>query len=254
MDILYTVVHVFFPKVILVGLALFAFRLVFVTALEKMAPAHFVPYRKVLPRDFLAVLACAFLVFPAANFLNRYILEQPALPQWVLDWPLAIRVLLYLVLADLGAYWMHRLMHTRHLWRTHKWHHSPIHLYWMSGIQGSLAQTMLQNVPYILVGGLLEFSPWWMFWAIYLKNTVTNDFMHLNVWWGYRWLEWIIVTPRYHHIHHSENPEHYNNNLAVLFPVWDHFFGTYFDPEKVDRNLTFGIGESVSPVRLVVGI
>jgi sterol desaturase/sphingolipid hydroxylase (fatty acid hydroxylase superfamily) len=124
----------------------------------------------------------------------------------------------------------------------------------MSGIQLSLVQAILQNLPYILVGGLLAFSPQWVFWAVVLKNTFPNDFMHLNVWWGNRWLEWIIVTPRFHHIHHSENPAHYNRNLAVLFPIWDHFFGTYFDPEKVDRDLTFGIGESVHPVRLVIGV
>jgi hypothetical protein len=130
----------------------------------------------------------------------------------------------------------------------------PIYLYWMSGIQLSLVQAILQNLPYILVGGLLAFSPRWVFWAVVLKNTIPNDFMHLNVWWGNRWLEWIIVTPRFHHIHHSENPAHYNRNLAVLFPIWDHFFGTYFDPEKVDRDLTFGIGESVHPVRLAIGV
>jgi sterol desaturase/sphingolipid hydroxylase (fatty acid hydroxylase superfamily) len=253
MDLLHTVVHYFFPKVVLVGLVLFGLRLVFVTALEKAAPAHFVPYIKVLPSDILAALVCGFLVFPAANFFDSFV-QEPALPQWIVEWPLTIRVLLYLVLADFGAYWVHRLLHTRHLWRAHKWHHSPVYLYWMSGIRLSVVQGTIQNLPYIVVGGLLAFSPSWMFWAIFLKNTVTNDFMHLNVWWGNRSLEWLIVTPRYHHIHHSDNPEHYKNNLAVLFPIWDHLFGTYLDPEKVGRNLTFGIGESVTPIRLVVGL
>ena len=252
--LLHTVVHFFSSKVVLVTLVLFGFRLVLVTALEKMAPAHSVPYWKVLPRDILVAAACGFLVVPAADFLDSYIMEQPALPRWVLEWPLTIRILLYLVLADLGAYWVHRLQHTRYLWRAHKWHHSPTYLYWMSGIRLSVVQATLQNLPYILVGGLLEFSPWWMFWAIYLKNTVTNDFMHLNVWWGNRWLEWIFITPRYHHIHHSDHPEHYNSNFAVLFPIWDRLFGTYFDPEKIGRNLTFGIGESVSSIRLFIGI
>jgi len=252
MDALNTVVH-FIPKVVLVGLVLLGLRLVLVTALEKKAPAHFVPYRKVLPRDLVAAVVCGFFVDPSAGFLDSFILE-PVLPPWVLNWPLTIRVLLYLVLADLGAYWIHRLLHTRHLWRAHKWHRSPIYLYWMSGIRASVFQTTLQNLPYIVVGGLLAFSPRWMFWAFFLKNTITNDIMHLNVWWGSRCLEWIVVTPRYHHIHHSENPEHYNNNLAVLFPIWDHLFGTYLDPEKVDRNLTFGIGESVHPIRLIIGL
>jgi hypothetical protein len=35
------------------------------------------------------------------------------------------------------------------------------------------------------------------------------------------------------------------DDATVLFPIWDHLFGTHLDPEKVDRNLTFGIGESI---------
>jgi sterol desaturase/sphingolipid hydroxylase (fatty acid hydroxylase superfamily) len=112
----------------------------------------------------------------------------------------------------------------------------------------------IQNLPYIAAGAFLALSPWWIFWALLLKATIENDFMHLNMRVGNRWLERIIVTPRYHHIHHSDNPEHYNNNLAALFTIWDRLFGTYLDPEKVPRNLTFGIGESVPAVRLVVGL
>ena len=245
----------FIPKkVVLVSLILFGFRLVLLTALEKRDPAHFVPYRKVLPRDILAMLVFAFGVVPAADFIDRWIMYPPTLPQWVLEWPLMIRIALYLVLADLGAYWVHRLLHTRHMWRAHKWHHSPTYMYWLAGVRASVVQMTLVNLPYLAAGALLEFSPWWIFWAILLKNTFANDLMHLNSWWGNRWLEWIIVTPRYHHIHHSNNPEHYNNNLAVLFPIWDHLFGTYIDPEKVGRNLAFGIGESVPAVRLVIGL
>ena len=124
--------------------------------------------------------------------------------------------------------------------------------YWLAGIRVSVVELTIQNLPYIAAGAFLALSPWWIFWALLLKATFQNDFMHLNMRLGNRWLEWIIVTPRYHHIHHSDNPEHYNNNLAVLFPIWDHLFGTYLDPDKVSRNLTFGIGESVPAVRLAI--
>ena len=65
----------FFPKkVVLVSLVLFGFRLVLLTALEKRDPAHFVPYRMVLPRDILAMLVFAFGVVPAADFIDRWIM------------------------------------------------------------------------------------------------------------------------------------------------------------------------------------
>jgi sterol desaturase/sphingolipid hydroxylase (fatty acid hydroxylase superfamily) len=127
-------------------------------------------------------------------------------------------------------------------------------MYWLAGVRTSLVQMTLVNLPYIAAGALIVLSPRWVFWAILLKNTFSNDFMHLNIWWGNRWLEWLIVTPRYHHVHHSDDPRHYNNNLAVLFPIWDRLFGTYVDPETVKDDLNFGIGEYVPPLRLVIGI
>ena len=147
--LLHTVVHFFSSKVVLVTLVLFGFRLVLVTALEKMAPAHSVPYWKVLPRDILAMLVCGVGVLPAADFLDRWIVYPPGLPQSMLEWPLAIRILFYLVLADFGHYWVHRLLHTRYLWRTHKWHHSPTYMYWLAGVRGSVIQQTLVNMPYI---------------------------------------------------------------------------------------------------------
>jgi sterol desaturase/sphingolipid hydroxylase (fatty acid hydroxylase superfamily) len=78
--------------------------------------------------------------------------------------------------------------------------------------------------------------------------------MHLNVDWASRWVEWFFVTPRYHHVHHSDNPAHYRGNLATLFPIWDRIFRTYVNPEHIPRNLKFGIGERIPPIRLAIGI
>jgi UDP-glucose/GDP-mannose dehydrogenase family, NAD binding domain len=62
------------------------------------------------------------------------------------------------------------------------------------------------------------------------------------------------VNPRYHHIHHSDRPEHYVANLAALFTVWDRMFGTYVNPGALRRELSFGINEEVSPIRLSMGV
>src|ERR1700722_513057 len=102
--------------------------------------------------------------------------------------PLALRFLLYLILADLGAYWVHRLLHTAPLWRTHKWHQAPTELYWLSGVRSSLTQVLLCNMSYIFVGCLLNMSSGPAFYMILIKNNVANTWMHLNVPWGTRWL------------------------------------------------------------------
>src|SRR4051812_10533682 len=97
---LHSIVHFFGSKPFLVGLTLFGLRMVLLTALEKRDPAHVVSYRNVLPRDIFVTLIIGFVVLPIADFLDSWIVHYPVLPQWVLEWPLTIRIIIYLVLAD----------------------------------------------------------------------------------------------------------------------------------------------------------
>src|SRR5262249_50947844 len=60
-----------------------------------------------------------------------------------------------------------------------------------------------------------------------------NHWMHGNVNWGMRWMEWMVVTPRYHRIHHSQLPEHLNTSFGIIFSFWDRLFCTLRDPDAV---------------------
>ena len=40
-------------------------------------------------------------------------------------------------------------------------------------------------------------------------------------------LEYIIVTPSHHRVHHAINPEYLDKNLSQIFIVWDFLFGTF---------------------------
>jgi sterol desaturase/sphingolipid hydroxylase (fatty acid hydroxylase superfamily) len=43
-------------------------------------------------------------------------------------------------------------------------------------------------------------------------------------------------------------------NLGNLFTFWDRLFGTYLDPDTLEtKELQFGIGEKLNPVRLIAG-
>jgi len=77
--------------------------------------------------------------------------------------------------------------------------------------------------------------------------------MHLNVTWRSGWIEWIFVTPRYHHVHHSADRRHLGN-FGSLFTLWDRLFGTYIAPDSITRPLRFGTGEADHPLRLVAGV
>jgi len=211
---------------------LFVARLIGFTALEVLRPARTVFYRKVILYDLAAFAVYQALIFPAAVRIDHWIAVRPHLPAALLAMPLAVRVLCYLVVADFGHYWIHRLMHYKVFWRIHKWHHAPDYMYY----------------------SFVDLSPWWMALAIGAGHAVQNDWMHLNVTWRSSWLEWLLVTPRYHHIHHSDQPEHYVANLAALFTLWDRMFGTYVDPGALRRELSFGIDEKVPLIRLSLGV
>jgi len=40
----------------------------------------------------------------------------------------------------------------------------------------------------------------------------------------------VLVTPQYHRLHHSADPGHANANFALMLPLWDILFGTFWDP------------------------
>jgi sterol desaturase/sphingolipid hydroxylase (fatty acid hydroxylase superfamily) len=168
--------------------------------------------------------------------------------------PIWVRVVVFYLLADLGSYAMHRLMHTRHVWRVHRWHHSPTQMYWLAGVRATLPQQILFNLPYVAAAPLLAGIPSWALLVMIVEGVLRNNWMHMNVAWRSRRLEWVFVTPRYHHVHHSADAHLHHGNYGSLFTFWDRLFGSYRDPETcVPRQ--FGTGEPRrDPVWLMIGV
>jgi sterol desaturase/sphingolipid hydroxylase (fatty acid hydroxylase superfamily) len=221
-------------------------------AFERRFAAHPIRYRRVLARDLAAFAVVVLLGVPAGAVASALLVpfvdllrRAPALPRWA-SIPAAI------VGSDLAVYWLHRLLHTRPFWRAHRWHHAPRHMYWLAGVRTSVAQGLLYGMVPLLFVGLGV--PAEVAGAYGLLTVVANHWMHANLRLRCRWLEAVLVTPRYHHIHHSRDPRHHDRNFGALLSVWDRVFGTYLDPDLVTAPIEFGIPETVSPGRLVVGV
>ncbi len=45
-------------------------------------------------------------------------------------------------------------------------------------------------------------------------------------------IEWLLVTPKYHHWHHADAPEAINKNYAVYLSFIDKLFGTQYNPKN----------------------
>lgn len=239
--------NLFFPL-------LFVGRFIGATALELLVPARRVSYRSVLWLDIIGAAVLVYFTTPAAGFLRSFLAVQPVVPESILTLPAAGIFLLYYIVGDFGAYWMHRFWHLSLVWRVHKWHHSPASMYWLAGYRASILQLTLQGLPWGFAYAILGMAPWWMYLTVTTSHILLNDWMHMNVSWRSNWLEWVFVTPRFHHVHHSDNPDYSNANFGVTFTVWDRLFGTYLDPEIVKQPISFGIGEKVPLVRLALGV
>ena len=117
---------------------LFILRAIFFTTLEVLWPARVVSYRVVLRDDLIACIGYVWIIFPLASFATSFGYHR--WPAAIGTLPLIARVTIYFVLADLGHYWIHRLMHQQFFWRVHKWHHSPTYMYWLGGVRATLPQ------------------------------------------------------------------------------------------------------------------
>jgi sterol desaturase/sphingolipid hydroxylase (fatty acid hydroxylase superfamily) len=237
-----------FPYLVFWCIGLLAF------AAEWRFPARPVPYRSVFLKDLVALGTYNVFFMLAVRFTDRIPVPN-YVPTVIFEMPTLYKLILFYIVEDLGLYWVHRLMHTNYVWRIHKWHHYPTYLYWLAGIRATIPHVVLFNLAFVVALPLLKGSPGWVFQMIMVEHVFRNDWQHMNVTWRSKWwLEWIFVTPRYHQIHHSDNPNHYMYNLGSLFTIWDRIFGTYFNPKELKQELSFGIGERVRPVRLILGI
>ena len=79
-----------------------------------------------------------------------------------------------------------------------------------------------------------------------VEHIVRNNWMHLNVTWNSAWLERVFVTPRYHHPSQQRSSPS-DENLGALLTIWDRLFGTYYDPDQIQRPLSFGLNRTSRP-------
>ena len=222
-------------------------------AIEIIRPARPLQYRTVIVKDLVALGMYNIFFLLAVNITDRIPIPNYASAN-ILTLPLFVKLILFFLVEDFGLYWVHRIMHTGPVWRVHKWHHSPQYMYWLAGIRTTIPHILFFNLTYVIALPILHSVPSVIFFAISVEHMLRNNWMHMNVVWRSRWLEWIFVTPRYHHIHHSDDPRHYMSNFGSLFTFWDRIFGTYLNPEEVKQEISFGIGERPNPVRLILGV
>lgn len=146
--------------------------------------------------------------------------------------PLALQVLILALCADFVLYWVHRAFHEfPRLWPFHAVHHCAEHMDWIAGSRTHLVQTIVDRtlvmVPLYLLGTTEQALNLYVVLA-----ALQAVFTHANVGIPTGPLKYVLVTPQYHHWHHSSDKPAIDTNYAVHFPLYDRLFGTYHMPDQ----------------------
>lgn len=148
----------------------------------------------------------------------------------VRSWPLWVQFPLAVLCADLAQYWTHRLYHTRAMWKFHAVHHSAPAMDWLAGSRLHLVEILMTRSAILGVLLLIGFSEPALQAYIALVG-VQAVFVHANVGIDFGWLNHVLVTPQFHHWHHSDASEAADKNFAVHLPILDRIFGTNHLPK-----------------------
>ena len=134
---------------------------------------------------------------------------------------------------DFVMYWLHRLEHyCRLFWAVHVTHHSAEHMNLTVEFRTSLFQPLYRFIFFVPLA-LFGFKPIDIFFVYSLMQT-WGLFVHTELVKKLGWLEYIMVTPSHHRVHHASNVKYLDKNMGFLLIIWDKLFGT-FQPELSEK-------------------
>jgi lathosterol oxidase len=177
----------------------------------------------------LPIQITTFLILLPATQLSA-VLSVPALTHAVGRLPWLAQFFLAVLVADLAEYCIHRAFHKiPFLWRFHAIHHSSPALDWIAGSRSHIVDDVAVR-GFILIPMMCVFSHEMLVAYLFFVN-IHATWAHCNFGPTIRWLEPFLIQPRYHHWHHTSQPEAIDKNFAIHFPWIDRIFGTHYLPE-----------------------
>lgn len=239
---------------LLVGLLQLAVLVLVVRQFERWRPAEPIVDRAAVRVDILYTLlhrlglfrlGLFFAVDPLFDMLFGQA-RMAGLPTWQMDaaiapwWPgltdtAWFAFIAYLIVFDFVDYWIHRGQHGLHWWwALHSLHHSQRQMTMWSDSRNHLLDDLLRDTVMVLVARFIGIAPG-QFVAIVALTQLIENLAHANARVSFgRVFERVVVSPRFHRLHHSIGIGHETrgrgtlggHNFAVLFPVWDVLFRT----------------------------
>jgi sterol desaturase/sphingolipid hydroxylase (fatty acid hydroxylase superfamily) len=160
------------------------------------------------------------------------------------------------VAEDFVFYWLHRMEHVvRLFWAVHVTHHSSEEFNFSVGFRSSVFQPLYRFIFFIPLAFVGFAPPDIVF--MYSATQIWGIFVHTKLINKMGWLEYILVTPSHHRVHHASNPKYLDKNMGMLFIIWDKLFGTFQaelaidDYQPIRYGLTYHLPNQ-NPINMVL--
>ncbi|NNL01322.1 MAG: sterol desaturase family protein [Eudoraea sp.] len=166
-----------------------------------------------------------------------YLLENLALTEIKASW--LVWVIAFIVI-DFAGYWNHRLSHhINFFWNQHVIHHSSEEFNLACALRQSVSN-LIGYFPLLLLPAALLGVPSKVIAILAPIHLFAQFWYHTQHIGKMGWLEYVIVTPSQHRVHHAINPEYIDKNLGQVLCIWDRMFGT-FQEELAEVPPQYGI-------------
>lgn len=233
---------------LLAGLLQIAVLLLVIGPLQRWRPVEPVTDSATIRTDFFYTLIHRLGLFRVALFFTVQplfdsgfgALRAAGLGTFHLDqlWPgvtdgAVVSLLIYLLVFDCIAYWLHRSQHRMSLWwRLHSLHHAQRQMTMWSDNRNHLLDDLLVDVLLVLAAQVIGMAPG-QFIVIVALTQLSESLQHANLRLSFgRIGERLWVSPRFHRVHHSIHSS--DHNFGVLLPWWDQLFGTANFQQQLD--------------------
>jgi sterol desaturase/sphingolipid hydroxylase (fatty acid hydroxylase superfamily) len=178
-----------------------------------------------------------------------FVLQNFALVDMPVAWfdasPRGVALWVIAILAwDFCYYWFHRFSHEISiLWAAHAVHHQSEDY----NLSTALRQTSsgflfgwIFYLPLFVIGFPLE-----ILITVNAINLIYQFWVHTQVVQRLGVLDYVLVTPSNHRVHHAQNERYIDKNYGGMLILWDRVFGTFAD-ERADEPVIFGVRKALA--------
>lgn len=160
------------------------------------------------------------VIIVSYSFLVDYLALFEIQATWLV-WLLAFLAI------DFAGYWNHRLSHKiNFFWNQHVIHHSSEEFNLACALRQSISN-LIGYFPLLLIPAALLGIPGNVIAILAPAHLFAQFWYHTQHIGKMGWLEYIIITPSQHRVHHAINPEYIDKNLGQILCIWDRWFGTF---------------------------